>query len=226
MNPRFRLVALVAALTLTYTISLQAQNSPVFPQKNGITMKYFHYDKNDLLDATYILELRNVTGDMINGGLDLIFHCKDAKGKPYFDDPNEFQMRIDRKHNDTFVTLDKLPKTLKAMPLIMVGDVSSIRVPMTVGETLKDTFIDSTLGKFKASVNIRNKKVLDHKTLTINGINYDCWLVHEEVTTKTPFGTDTDYADTWYAKDAGCIKQVVYDSKGQLKGKLELQSVN
>jgi len=218
-------LAFVIAFSIFTPENTYAQKEPAFPQKNGVELCYRHYDGDGIHDADCTLELRNVTGNSENGSVDIIYKCVDSKGNAYFDGPNEFVMQVLRQDSQTYITMDKMGKTLKVMNLITAGDVSSIYVPMTVGETLPDTMIYSTLGIFKATLTISEKKVLDHKTINVNGQDFECWLVHEKIFTKTPFSTDTATSDTWYAKGAGCVSQTVYDSKGKLKGKMELLNV-
>jgi len=225
MNVLFKL-AIVPISLISYCVPMPAQSRPVFPQEEGITMSYVHYDGNGEYDADFSISLLNVKGTMENGGLDMVYKRFDKAGNPYFDGGNEFLMIVERINGQTFITMDKMSKTMKIMNLISAGDVSSINVPMKVGESLPDTQIFSTLGIFKATLTISEKKVLDHKTMIIDGIEYDCWLVHEKILTKTPFSTDTATADTWYAEGAGCISQTVYNAKGKLKGKLELKSID
>lgn len=203
----------------------EAQKRAAFPQEEGLVLEYTHYGASGSHDADCRITLRNVSGDNANGHLEMVYNCVDEKGKAYFEGDNEFVMTVDMKDGQTYITMDKMAKTLKVMDLISAGDASTICVPMTVGETLPDTRIFTTLGVFKATLTISDKKVLDRKTITLGQRSFDCWLVHEKILTKTPFGTDTATADTWYAEGAGCVKQTVYDAKGRLKGKLELITI-
>jgi len=201
-------------------------STPVFPQKEGKILEYTHYGADGEFDASCVITLKNVTGDIDNGHLEMIYNCRNSKGDNFFSGANEFKMMIDRVSGQTYITMDKMFKTLKVSDLIMAGDVSSIKAPMAVGEKLPDTKIFATLGVFKATLTISDKKVLDHKSINVAGHDYECWLVHEKILTQTPFGTDTATADSWYAVGAGCLSQTVYDAKGRLKGKLELVSCN
>jgi len=216
---------MTALLPAFLHINASAQTRPAFPQKEGVVLEYRHYDSKESLDATFRIILRNVSGDNSNGRMDMIYKCLDEDGKPFFDGENEFVMGVDRKEGQMYITMDKMAKTIKIKDLISVGDASSINVPMVVGDSLPDSQIFSTLGVFDAKLTISDKKVLDRKTIKVGSVSYDCWLVHEKVLTKTPFWTDTATADTWYAEGAGCVSQKVYDSKGKLKGRLELISI-
>jgi len=218
-------VLLALILMLTFTLRADAQKKAAFPQEEGLVLGYRHYDQSGAHDADYKITLRNVSGDNTNGHLEMVYNCIDEKGKAYFDGKNEFVMTVDIRDGQTYIIMDKMPKTLKVMNLISAGDASTICVPMTVGEVLPDTSILTTLGVFKATLTISEKKVLDRKEMKLGAKSFDCWLVHEKIFTKTPFGTDTATADTWYAEGAGCVKQTVYDAKGKLKGKLELISI-
>jgi len=199
---------------------------PVFPMENGIRLNYSHHNSSDEHDANCTITVRNVTGDIDNGHIELVYNAFDEEGKPYFDGRNEFLMTIERIDGQTYITMDKMTKTLKIADLISAGDVSTIRVPMTVGEKLPDTRIFTTLGIFKATLTISDKSVLDQKKIMMDGKSLDCWLVHEKILTKTPFGTDTATADTWYAEGIGCVSQTVYDEKGKLKGRLSSTNQN
>ena len=222
-----RLITIMAVglilLSIMVIAAYGADNSrPAFPQKNGVQLRYRHYDASGKMDARCVITLRNVKGDMENGSLDMVYNCYDEKGKPYFGDSNEFVMQIKRKESQTYITMDKMAKTLKVMDLISTGDVSTIRVPMKVDSKLSDSKIFTTLGIFKATLTISERKVVNHKTLKIGDRSYDSYLVHEKVLTVTPFGKDVATADTWYAEGVGVVSQKVYDAKGKLKGRLEL----
>lgn len=220
MKLRFLFTTLFMA---TLPMMANAQTTrPAFPQKEGVSLNYIHYDSSKERDAACTITLRNVSGDNTDGSLDMVYNAYDKDGEPYFSGTNEFIMKVDKIKGQTYITMDKMSKTLKIMNLITAGDASTIRVPMTVGDTLPDTQIFTTLGLFKATLTISGKKVLDYKTIDINGHRHECWLVHEKVLTKTPFGTDVATADTWYSEGIGCVSQTVYDEKGELKGKLEL----
>jgi len=218
-------IAVALLLTVLLPSNSQAQTRPMFPQVGELVISYKHFNDEGIHDATTAVTLRNVWGNMDNGGLDMVYNSVDKDGKPYFEGNNEFIMKVERVSGQTNIEMDKMSKTMKIMNLIMVGDVSALRVPMTVGEELPDSQIFSKLGIFNATLFISEKKVMDHKVLTIGGKDYDCWLIHEKVLTKTPFSTDTDIADTWYAEGVGCVKQTIYNAKGKLKGKNELISI-
>jgi len=221
-----RLFALASvAVVLAFATDVQAQTRPAFPQKEGLTITYRHYDASDKYDADCSIILRNVRGGNMDGSLDMVYKCKDSSGEPYFGGNNECVFNVRREKGQTYINMDKMSKTMKMMNLITAGDVSSICVPMSVGSTLPDTQIFSTLGVFKATLTISDKKVLDHKIITVAGRDFECWLVHEKILTKTPFSTDVATADTWYAEGVGCVNQTVYDAKGKLKGRLELRSI-
>jgi len=213
------IITVAAALPI---LALLMASSPVFPQKNGVRLEYRHSGSDGQFDASCVITLKNVTGDNENGHLQMVYNCTDSKGRKYFDGPNEFTMTVDRVAGQTYITMDKMSKTMKVSNLITAGDASTIKVPMTVGESLPDTKIFTTLGIFKATLTISEKKVLDHRTITVAGKDLDCYKVHEKILTKTPFGTDIATADTWYAEGIGCVSQIVWDEKGRLKGKLEL----
>jgi len=218
MNLR-KLLSLAAAIPF---LAVLMGSTPVFPQEEGKILEYTHSGADGKFDASCVITLKNVSGDINNGHIEMIYNCKDAEGKNYFSSPNEFKMVIDRVSGQTYITMDKMFKTLKVSDLIMAGDPSSIQVPMTVGKKLPDTKIFATLGPFKATLTISEKEVLNRKTLSVAGHDYDCYLVHEKILTQTPFGTDTATADTWYAEGVGTLSQTVYDAKGRLKGKLKL----
>lgn len=224
MKKHFVNIFLAMTAVIAVAGSATAQTRPAFPQNEGVSLNYRHTNASNKHDADFTITLRNVTGNNSNGHLDLVYNCFDENGKPYFNGNNEFIIGVDRKDDQTYITMDKMAKTIKAMDLISAGDVSSIQVPMNVGDALPDTKIFTTLAAFKATLTISEKKVLERKEITVNGKSYDCWLVHEKILTKTPFSTDTATADTWYAEGVGCVSQTVYDAKGKLKGRLELVS--
>jgi len=215
----------VLSALLLFPSLATAQTEPAFPQCNGVVLNYNHYDDSGTFDSSCSIELRNVTGENANGSLEMVYHCFDRNGKPYYDAPNECLIKVNRVSSKTFISMDKMAKVMKMMNMIPAGDVSSIFVPLKVGDKIADSEIITTLGPFKTFLSITDRKVLDHKTINIDGRSFECWLVHEKIVTRTPFGTDTATADTWYAKGAGCISQDTYDAKGKLKGSLELTSV-
>jgi len=217
---------ILAICLLLGSIIAEAQESPIFPLVEGRKLHYERYDAEGEFEASCIMLIGKVTGDFKNGKLTIKYYCHDKKGKPFFDGANEFILHIDRTDGNTHITMDKMSKTLKAMDLIAAGDVSALTLPMTVGQNLPDSYIASTLGRFKASLHISNKKVNARKTITVNGKQLDCWQIHEEIETKTPFGRNYEKADTWYAEGAGCVSQNIYDSKGKLKGRIELTAID
>lgn len=223
-NKLYILVAALIATVLSTTVA-SAQGTHVFPRKNGVQLYYDHYNSKSKVDATVMMEIRNSVGDFNNGGLDVVFFCKDSDGKPYFKGDNEYILKISRIDGQTHILMEDMARTLKVTDLISAGDVSSICVPMTVGSSLPDTRIYTKLGPFNATLDISEKKVLGRKNITVAGRVFDCYLVHEKILTKTPFSTSTDTAETWYAEGVGGISQEVYDSKGRLKGKLILTAV-
>jgi len=220
-----KLKTILAIAALFFPMMVVMASTPVFPQEEGVTLDYRHSGADGDVDAICTITLRNVRGDNENGHLEMVYNCFDKKGRPYFEAPNEFRMTVDRESGQTYITMDKMSKTLKVMNLIPAGDASTVRVPMTVGENLPDTKIFTTLGIFKAILTISEKKVLAVRTIRVSGQDHICYLVHERILTKTPFGTDVATADTWYAEGLGCVSQTVWDAKGRLKGRLELSGI-
>lgn len=213
----------VILLTILFPILSGAQTRPVFPQHDGICLRYSHFGPDGAKDADFTLIIRNMTGNQENGTLDMVYKAYDEKGRPYFSDENEFVMSISRTSGQTYTTMDRMSKTVKIKDLIVSGDAGAICVPMTVGEELPDTQIFTSLGIFSVILTVTDKKVLDYKTVIFGGKKYDCWLVHEKTLTKTPVGTEITTSDTWYAEGVGCISQTVYNARGKLKSRLELQ---
>jgi len=218
-------MALLPLLIIPLGAQAQEQARPVFPQSGNLSISYKYCDGKGEHFANSRICIKNMRGDMENGGLDMIYICHDKNGEPYLDGDNEYLMIVDRISGQTHITMDKMSRTMKIMDLITVGDVSALTLPMTVGESLPDSRIYTTLGVFKVTLEISEKKVLDHKSIKAGSKEYDCWLVHEKVLTKTPFSTNTDVADTWYAEGVGCVKQNIYNTKGKLKRTVELVSL-
>lgn len=220
-------LSMLCAVASLISINAYAQfERTISPTAKGATVTCAYRDASGKLKATYDMKIRSSQGNMENGKIEMVYTCFDANGKPFFDAPNEFVMAVSRVDNQTYTLMDQVFKMTKIEDLLPVGDASTIPLTMTVGEKLPDSVIYVRVAKIKVAVTITDKLVKDHKSITTPAGTFDCYLVHEKVTTKTSFGTKVETADTWYSEGVGSVKQTIYNSKGQLKATQELTAVS
>lgn len=217
---------MAALLTLICTeteVGAQAHTS-IVPMPAGTNLTYTCKDAGGKLQATYRMKVLTSQGDPKNWTVSMTYSCFDEKGKPYFDGTNEVKMKLSRVNGQTATEMDELLKAAKIQDLTPIGDPTTIPDNLTVGQTIPNSTITVHISKVNATRTVTERVVKDHKTITTKAGSFDCYLVHEKVVTKTPLGTSTQSADTWYTGTIGSVKQTIYDGKGKLKGTQELTS--
>jgi len=198
----------------------------MFPVTQGIQLNYSFRAEDGSVKALNSLIVRKVSGNLKNGEISLVLKCQDAKGRDFFSKPNEFRMTVTKENGKTTTEMDQVAKLIKVQEMLPFGDASVLPVQMKVGDRLPDSQINVKIAGIKATVNISDKKVLDHKIITTKAGSFDCYLVHEKAVTKTSFGTTEQWADSWYSVGKGAVKLTIHEKDGTVVGTQELISIS
>ncbi len=218
-------LAAFSFLALVVGVHCNAQQlRTIFPMKEGASLKYEFTDAAGHTACKYTMTVKNASGNLDDGSIDIVYSFLDGNGKPFFDGDNLFVMGIIRKNGRTMTNMESMKKTLKVQDYISLGDASTVPVDMKLGQKLPDSVINVGIGIVDVTITVEEREVKDHRTITLKAGNFDSWLVHEKVTTKSPFSTVTRSVDTWYSEGFGGVKQTVHDMKGKLVSTQELFS--
>jgi hypothetical protein len=75
------------------------------------------------------------------------------------------------------------------------------------------------------TINIINRKVEAHKTITTSAGNFKCYTISEDIESKMGFVNIKLHNVVWIVKDIGTIRSESYNKKGELDGVTELVKI-
>lgn len=220
-----RSLSLLSALLLPLC-SLSAQNLGIMyamDESKIITTNY--YDEKGELSATSSFHIANFSGNLTNGSVDLVYCFKDSKGNDFFSKPAEYTVKMIRENGATSMQMSTLSRVMKVNSYMPGGDPVSVPSKLSTGQKLPDTVVQVHIGKVNPVITVKDRSVKDHKKITTPAGTFDCWLVHETASTKSPFSTDVVVKDTWYSEGIGIVKETVYNEKGKLISSSEVVKI-
>ena len=194
------------------------------PLTKGMYLKYANYDEDSKIKSYYAFEITFLEGTLEKGHIIFDQEVYDRNGEPLFKD-NIITMDATTADGITTSRMSGLNRIMKTQDDFSKGDISSIPSELKVGMEIPDGNIKIYIDKFSASIQTRDRKVIDQKTITTKAGTFECYLLKETQITKT-VGSKTELVETWYTKGIGTVKQTVYDKKGRLKQSQELISLS
>lgn len=219
------LSSILALSVCSLTVSAQDMDTSSFaPLTKGMVLTYHNLDGDGNITSKYIITVSEMEGTFTKGRLVMSQEFFDSKGAPLFKD-NNVPMEVITGGKNTITKLDDAGKVMKVQDLMSKGDASSIPSVLTVGSVIPDGIVDVNVGMMSAKILTSDRKVTDEKTITTPAGSFKCYLIEENLSTKTIISKNED-VKTWYAKGIGCVKQEVYDKKGRHTNTQVLQSVS
>ena len=216
----------LSALILT-TLQISAQNLGImYPMDESKVFTTNYYDAKGELCASSSFHISNYKGNLTNGSVDLIYNFKDTKGGDFFSKPAEYVVKMKREGGKTSMEMPGLTRLMKVNSYMPAGDPVSVPSKLSVGQKLPDSVVQVHVGKMNPVITVSNRSVKDHRKITTKAGTFDCWLVHEIASTKSPMGTSVIEKDTWYSDGVGIVKESIYDSKGNLVSSSEIVKIS
>lgn len=231
MNKGIRTMSAVmsaAAMMLAggYYVSAQDYDKSGYcPITKGMVLEYVNYSPDGAATGSYVLKVTSVSGTLQKGTVMFDQYFYDAAGNPVLGDGGNLPMEVTVGGPDGTVSrMNDVGKVMKVQDIMSKGDASSVPSGLKTGMSIPDGSLTVKIGRISATLETKNRKVTDHKEITVPAGTFDCFLVQEEQVTKT-VGSKTEKIETWYAAGIGCVKQAVYDRKGRLDHTQELVSI-
>lgn len=210
-----------------YYVSAQDYDKSGYcPITKGMVLEYVNYDADGAVTGSYVLKVTSASGTLQKGTVVFDQYFYDADGNPVLGDGGNLPMEvIVGGPEGTVSQMNDAGKVLKVQDIMSKGDASSIPSDMKTGMSIPDGSLKVKIGMISATLETKDRKVVDHKEITVPAGTFDCFLVKEEQVTSKVVGSKTEKIETWYAAGIGCVKQAVYDRKGRLDHTQELVSI-
>lgn len=207
--------------------ALSAQNQDLFFSLiQGEKFHYTCYDSKGEVEAYYSFVNKKVEGDLSNGKVnyDYVFLKKDRT--PLFADQGHMAMDITLNSEGTTSHMYDIGKSTDIQELVTLGDVTTIPKELKVGQKLATGVIKLKIKSVSATFTVSNREVLavDEEMTTPAG-TFQTYKLKEKQVTKVLISSKEYYFTTWYARNIGCVKQMVYDKKGNLVRSIELTKI-
>lgn len=212
-------------LFFTFSICFLSAQDYFYSIVEGETQSFTCYDASDHPEAYY--SLKNAKIDGVPGDCEALYHYTflDKNRKPLFGDDGFMPMRIVLTPKETSSFMYEISKATTIQNLITLGDVSSLPVSMKVGSDIPVGVINVKIKNINATFTISNRKVIANENVTTPAGTFNCFKLEEKQTTKVLISSVDYFFTSWYAKGVGCVKQMIYDKKGNLVRWIELTDI-
>lgn len=208
-----------------YYVSAQDYDKSGYcPLTEGMVLEYVNYDADGAVTGSYVLKVASASGTLQKGTVVFDQYFYDADGRPVLGDGGNLPMEVTVGPDGTVSRMNDAGKVMKVQDIMSKGDASSVPSGLKTGMSIPDGSLKVKIGMISATIETKDRKVVDHKEITVPAGTFDCFLVKEEQVTRT-VGSRTEKIETWYAAGIGCVKQTVYDRKGRLDHIQELVSI-
>lgn len=208
-----------------YYVSAQDYDKSGYcPLTEGMVLEYVNYDADGAVTGSYVLKVASASGTLQKGTVVFDQYFYDADGRPVLGDGGNLPMEVTVGPDGTVSRMNDAGKVMKVQDIMSKGDASSVPSGLKTGMSIPDGSLKVKIGMISATIETKDRKVVDHKEITVPAGTFDCFLVKEEQVTRT-VGSRTEKIETWYAAGIGCVKQTVYDRKGRLDHTQELVSI-
>lgn len=205
-----------------YYVSAQDYDKSGYcPLTEGMVLEYVNYDADGAVTGSYVLKVASASGTLQKGTVVFDQYFYDADGRPVLGDGGNLPMEVTVGPDGTVSRMNDAGKVMKVQDIMSKGDASSVPSGLKTGMSIPDGSLKVKIGMISATIETKDRKVVDHKEITVPAGTFDCFLVKEEQVTRT-VGSRTEKIETWYAAGIGCVKQTVYDRKGRLDHTQEL----
>lgn len=214
------MVAMLFACSLTAAGYDRSGFCPITP---GMELRYANYDADNRLRSYYVIKVAEAEGTLEKGRVVFDQTFFNADGSAMFDG-NGIEMEVTVGGETTVSRMHDAAKVMRVQDLISKGDASSIPPELSVGTDIPDGIIEVKVGRMGSTIRTVDREITDHDSISVPAGTFDCWLIEEKQETRI-IGTRTNTVKTWYAKGIGCVKQTVYDKKGNIENIQVLESV-
>lgn len=217
-------------LLIFVTISLSVYSA--FAQEHfysvieGETQYYTCFDENNVPVAYYSLKSEEMVGIPGDCSVNYLYIFTDSDKKPLFSDEGRMNMQIVLTPTKTSSYMFEIKKATAIQDLITLGDISSLPTSMNVGDDVPQGVINVHIKKINATFTISDRKVVAVEDVTTEAGTFNCYKLNEKQTTKVLISSKDYYFTSWYAKGVGCVKQVIYDKKGNIARSIELTKID
>jgi hypothetical protein len=192
-----------------------------YPQQEGATLEYSHYNKRDKLTGKTIHEISNVVSSDNSMSATVNVKTYDDKGEQLAE--SELNVRcedgvfyMDMKN---FMSQEMM-EGFQDMEITMNTEDLELPSNLKVGDNLKDGWIKMVMQgpmTMTFSVNVKDRRVEAREKITTAAGTFNCFKLAQTVETKTPI-TVTSSSKEWYAEDIGMVRSESYSKNGKLTG--------
>jgi len=223
---------LITALATVIVTGAAAQNI-FFPTKPGTVSLYSNRDSKDKVTSYLQQTVKDVEGSGGNLTISCLGEVLNKDKKPTSDPPAQVPYKIAVR--DWAVILDitqmfaDAPKDkslnikLSGVPMELPGDLQP-------GQSLKDSnlsvSVDMGMIKINAEMKMTDGKCLAIEEVTVPGGTFTCHKVTQTITITIMKKNIVSRIDLWLVPGVGSVKAEIYDRKGKLQGRTELEQLN
>lgn len=222
-----KFVLTIAALLIAMNTIIGQNWDRFFSTTKGDSFTYTVYDQDGDVEAKYVCKNKEVEGaDLSDASVLYEYQFWNGDGEPLFDKDNGMMdMKITLNSEGTTSYMDDMSKSMAIQDIITMGDISTLPSDIKVGAVIPDSKINVKVKNVGATFSIEDRKVLAKESVTTPAGTFECYKMDEMQYNKVLLSTKTYHITTWYAKNIGCVKQMVYDKKGRLVRSFELTAL-
>ena len=212
-------------------INANAQNScsKFYPLIEGSSFEYTNTNKKGKTEGVTSYTISSVTQEGATAVAKYDLKYLDKKGKELY--KSNYSIRCSENGiNIDYESLIPSQMMSKYKDMGMEMDISGtdIEIPnnLSVGKELADANvtvnIDMGAIKMNISVDMRDRKVIKKENITTSAGTFDCYVLTQQITSKTMGANIQMSSRIWLAEGVGMVKQETYKKNGDLMSKTEL----
>lgn len=210
---------------VSYSFAIAQDIDMFFSLIQGEKFYYTCYDAQGEVEAYYSFVNNKIEGDLSNGKVnyDYVFLKKDRT--PLFSDEGHMKMDITLNSEGTTSHMYDIGKATAIQDLVTLGDVTTLPQVLVVGESLPAGVIKVKIKAVNATFTISQREILSLESITTPAGTFDAYKLKEKQTTKVLLSSKDYFFTTWYVRNIGAVKQMIYDKKGNLVRSIELTKI-